>query len=92
MDGSGFGGAPMLDAQGDLFAVASYGGIDNTGTIVRVTPAGAYSAVVPTFGDPIGSTNPDIPLGGYLDSATGDMYVVTSNGGAYGFGGVVLVQ
>lgn len=92
IDGSYFASAPMVDAQGNLFAVTTYGGIDNTGTIVRVTPSGAFSPVVPTFGETNGSTNPESPIGGYLDSATGDMYVVARSGGQSGAGAVALVQ
>lgn len=84
-------GTPMVDSQGNLYGVMTYGGLDNTGLIFRITPSGQESAIFPTFGDPYGGTNGINPFDAYLD-ATGDMYVLTGSGGAYGNGALVLVR
>ncbi len=79
----------VLDASGNLCGTTLYGGTNNTGTVFKITPAGAESMLY-SFG-PTTGTNGRNPATGLVMDASGTLYGTTAGGGANGFGTVFQI-
>ncbi len=79
----------VMDAAGDQFGTAFYGGIGGGGTVFEVAKTGASYAATPillaTFGPGTGGFNPEA---GLTIDGNGDLFGTTQAGGAGGFGTV----
>jgi uncharacterized repeat protein (TIGR03803 family) len=77
-----------VDAKGNLYGTASYGGSENCGMVWKISAAGTYSDAH-DFGGNItlsdGTTVSDgvLPEGGVLVDSAGNLLGTTSQGGAY---------
>ncbi len=85
------GATPWADlvegADGHLYGMTSEGGTGGSGTIFKMSPAGAPNKLV----DFTGSVPPNkgsLPYGGLLRASDGHFYGCTSRGGALGYGTV----
>ena len=78
-------GALTFDAAGNLYGVASVGGIDGYGLVYKMTRSGGgwTESAIYIF-DASNST----PTGGVIFDSAGNLYGTTSQGGANGFGAV----
>ncbi len=79
-----------LDAQGNLYGTTSIGGANGFGNVFRLTPAGVET-VLYNFGPPPDGQSPYYGDGVILDPA-GNLYGVTTSGGASAFGVVYKVD
>ncbi|MBV9571298.1 MAG: hypothetical protein JO056_08665 [Alphaproteobacteria bacterium] len=71
------GGTPALDNEGNVFLPVRHGGLNNMGTVVRVSPRHP-TKVIHTFDGKDGNS----PQGGLLyDSSTGTFFGTTTAGG-----------
>ena len=77
-----------LDAKGDLYGVTGAGGDHNDGTIFELTP-GASGWTLTTLHSFIGYDG-DVPNGGLIFDAAGNMYGTTPSGGGPNDGGVAF--
>jgi uncharacterized repeat protein (TIGR03803 family) len=75
-------GTIVRDSTGDLFGVSSSGGANHDGTIWEL-PSGGTLTVLASFN---GASNGMTPVGGLVMDASGNLYGVTSAGGANGAG------
>ncbi len=83
-------GSLIPDQNGNLYGVASTGGLRNNGTIFRIAPSGEGFTVVHTFPSrPNDGEGPQFTL--FRDPATGLMYGTTFNGGAQSYGAVYVL-
>lgn len=73
------------DGKGNFYGTTSYGGVSGDGTVFELSPNGGgwNETVLYTFSGPVGGANSYGPL--IFDSA-GNLYGVTTFGGAYGSG------
>ena len=76
-DGSRPTSAPVVTADGTVYGTTVGGGVNDGGTVYRVTPQGDHS-VVHTFG---GGDNPATPFGGVILGKNGKLYGTTTHGG-----------
>jgi uncharacterized repeat protein (TIGR03803 family) len=92
-DGSLPSGNLIMDADGNLYGVADYGGNSSCsnvghpsgcGTVFKLAPSGTLTVLYSFTG---GSDGAD-PSGGLIMDATGNLYGTTWGGGAYGYGTV----
>jgi uncharacterized repeat protein (TIGR03803 family) len=72
------------DSSGNLYGTTDSGGAFSDGTVFKVTASGAESLLHTFEGYPADGTDPY--GGGLLLDAAGNLYGVTTQGGAYGFG------
>ena len=80
-DGSRPTSTPVVAADGTVYGTTYAGGINNAGTLYRITPQGDYS-VVHNFGGTVGlENNPAGPFGGVVLSANGNLYGTATGGG-----------
>ncbi|MGC9237993.1 MAG: choice-of-anchor tandem repeat GloVer-containing protein, partial [Thiomonas sp.] len=77
----------VMDASGNLYGTTVVGGTNNTGTVFKITPAGAES-VLHSFG---AGTDGNTPYAGLVMDASGNLYGTTSSGGANGYGTVFKI-
>ena len=75
-------GALIQATEGDLYGMTSIGGASNAGTIFKITLAGELT-VLHSF---VPATEGESPNGSLFQATNGDLYGVTSAGGAYGKG------
>ena len=75
-------GGLAVDASGDLFGAASQGGAFGKGTIYEIAHRSAAATALASFNGDDGAT----PQGGLVLDAAGDLYGVTTAGGAFGAG------
>jgi uncharacterized repeat protein (TIGR03803 family) len=91
-DGAGPDGPLIMDAQGNLYGTAGYGGIDGCevgcGTIFEVTPQGHETVLYAFAGFGDGSN----PVNGLLADAQGNFYGTALGGGPSVFGEVFQVS
>jgi uncharacterized repeat protein (TIGR03803 family) len=78
----------IMDANGNLYGAAPYGGSSNFGTVFRVAPngnGGYIFSVLYSFPGGAGGANPQ---GSLIMDASGILYGTTQNGGSDGWGTV----
>ncbi|MGA2751333.1 MAG: choice-of-anchor tandem repeat GloVer-containing protein [Verrucomicrobiota bacterium] len=90
LDGANPSGPLIEGADGNFFGVTQYGGTTNTGTIFRITPAGALTTLI-AFGRTNAGLQPpglppysgigNYPRGGLMIAADGSFYGTTYAGG-----------
>jgi uncharacterized repeat protein (TIGR03803 family) len=73
-----------LDANGDLFGTASFGGANNMGTVWELAKGSSTITALASFNEPNGQQ----PLGGVTFDANGNLYGTTAFGGANSTGAV----
>jgi uncharacterized repeat protein (TIGR03803 family) len=90
---AGQGGYPMsgvmVDGAGNIFGVTYYEGANYCGVLFELVPgdAGYSESVLRAFSSSVDGCNPDgVPV---RDSATGDLFVTTSQGGSPGEGTLI---
>ena len=77
----------IMDAAGDLFGTANYGGgAAPDGTVFEIPSGGGTPIALATFTGTSGDGAS--PVGGLVADAAGDLFGTTSSGGANGFGTV----
>ena len=87
-EGSSVQSSLVRDSAGNLYGVAGFGGSDNYGTVFELSPSGGswILSVIHNFtGGGIDGTD---PTGGLILDASWNLYGVTLNGGAHGYGAV----
>jgi uncharacterized repeat protein (TIGR03803 family) len=87
-DGSNPYGNVVFDKKGNLYGSTIAGGAHGQGTVFELTPTGEEK-ILYTFGNQPGDGN--TPLGDLVFDTAGNLYGVTENGGAYGFGTVFKI-
>lgn len=75
--------APIIDSSGNIYGVSLYGGTNNEGTVFKVTPKGVLS-VLYNFGATL--TDAARPYGTLIRDSSGNLYGLTSGGGANAWG------
>ncbi|MBZ5596909.1 MAG: hypothetical protein LAN83_01190 [Acidobacteriia bacterium] len=80
----------IFDPAGDLYGTTSDGGTNNSGTVFELTPSssGWTESVFYSFCSADLCSDGSSPLGPMVLDAAGNLYGVTYNGGANGFGAV----
>jgi len=68
--------------NGDLYGTASSGGVNNGGTVFKITPGGTLTTLY-NFCAQSGCTDGAYPYAGLLQAPNGDFYGTTQGGGAY---------
>ncbi len=98
-DGKSPQAALIRDAAGNLYGTTEYGGGSGTGTVFKITPAGAYQwqdsfpAALSTSAPPYSNTLGAYPLASLLLGPDGStLYGTAAQGGAQGSGTVFSVQ
>ena len=86
--GDGFGpqAGLVMDASGNFYGTTSAGGLNNTGTVFKITPAGVES-VLYSFGTTTSGDGAN-PRAGLVMDASGNFYGTTFGGGSTGAGTV----
>src|SRR3954452_7930118 len=74
----------LLDQQGNLYGTSQAGGLDNDGTVFKVTPAGD---VITLHG--FNGTDGQRPVSGLARDRENNLYGTTVNGGSFTFYGTV---
>ncbi|HMK90235.1 MAG TPA: choice-of-anchor tandem repeat GloVer-containing protein, partial [Methylocystis sp.] len=86
----------VADANGDLFGVTSSGGANGDGAVFELQNTGTVSAPsyapTPTLLASFDGSNGSTPQGPLVADANGDLFGVTSSGGANGDGAVFELQ
>lgn len=83
----GYYPAGMLQAtDGNLYGITNAGGANKSGTVFKITPAGAFSTVY-NFCSVSGCTDGSVPTG-LMQASDGDLYGTTSVGGTNNLGTV----
>ncbi len=91
-DGATPEGAPVMDAQGNLYGSTFSGGTWNEGVIFKLSPSG-QETVLYTFGAGVNYDCPDgCSPGGVAMDAVGNLYGTAFGGGTIGNGGVFKVS
>jgi uncharacterized repeat protein (TIGR03803 family) len=89
-DGANPWGGLLLDAAGNLYGTAQYGGTDGCGTLFKLSPSSAgwsFNLVHSFIFQSADGTGPESSLA--LD-ARGNIYGTTMQGGSFGVGGVLF--
>ena len=76
-------GSLIQGSDGNFYAVTTFGGAFNGGTLLKATPSGAFTTLYDFAGSPDGAY-PD----GLVQGADGNLYGITLNGGSEGNGTV----
>ncbi|MGH6870647.1 MAG: choice-of-anchor tandem repeat GloVer-containing protein [Rhizomicrobium sp.] len=76
-------GRLVMDAAGDLFGIAGYGGANGVGTVFEIAKTGSGYASTPTVLASFDGTHGSYPTAGLLIDPAGDLFGTTSRGGAY---------
>ena len=82
-------GSLIPDPAGNLYGMASIGGLHDNGTDFRITPSGAFTVVHTFPTSPNDGEGPQFTL--LRDPTTGLMYGTTFNGGEYSYGAVYVL-
>ncbi|HZZ25509.1 MAG TPA: choice-of-anchor tandem repeat GloVer-containing protein [Roseiarcus sp.] len=86
------GGDPIAsliaDANGDLFGTTAGGGANEGGTVFEIAKTAGGYASMPTTLVSFNDANGELPEGGLIADANGDLFGTTDGGGANGDGGV----
>lgn len=79
---------PLIQAKdGNFYGTTSGGGTQASGTVFRLTPSGVETVIYSFKGGTDGAN----PRDGLMQASDGNLYVVTSTGGASNFGAVVQI-
>ncbi|MGA2369836.1 MAG: choice-of-anchor tandem repeat GloVer-containing protein [Candidatus Korobacteraceae bacterium] len=78
-------GSLIPDPAGNMYGMASIGGIHNNGTIFRITPSGGFTVIHTFPSSPNDGMGPQFTL--LRDPTTGIMYGTTFGGGPGGYNG-----
>jgi len=81
-DGNTAAGSLVLASDGNFYGMASGGGLNSNGTIFKMTSAGVYTVLRPL----VLATDGASPKGNLLQGSDGNLYGMTSTGGAKGGG------
>ena len=86
-DGAYPDGSLIQASDGNFYAMASGGGANSVGAVIKITPAGIESVLYSfgTTGDGEG------PVGNLTQASDGNFYAMTTHGGAKGRGAVIKV-
>jgi uncharacterized repeat protein (TIGR03803 family) len=85
-DGSAPAAGPILDSEGNLYGTVSQGGAhENAGVVYKVTPFG-HETVLYNFCSLANCADGGTPLAGLTFDSEGNLYGVTSAGGAHSAG------
>jgi uncharacterized repeat protein (TIGR03803 family) len=89
-DGFLFDGAPSLiqASDGNFYGMTDSGGVNGRGTVFKVTPGGVETVLYSFAG---GSTDGAAPYGNLIQASDGNLYGVTSAGGASNNGAVFRI-
>jgi uncharacterized repeat protein (TIGR03803 family) len=82
-------GSLIPDQNGNLYGMASIGGLHDNGTDFRITPSGAFTVIHTFPTGPGDGEGPQFTL--FRDPTTGLMYGTTFNGGANTYGAVYVL-
>jgi len=88
-DGQSPQGGLIMDGAGSLYGTTQFGGLNFTGTVFKVSAAGAES-VVYSFG-PMGGSDAQYPMAGVIMDNTGNLYGTGSSGGTDATGAVFKI-
>jgi len=77
----------IMDSAGNLYGTTYGGGVNNTGTVFKISASGTES-VLYSFG-PDGGTDAQYPTAGLIMDSAGNLYGTTESGGAH-LGGTVF--
>jgi uncharacterized repeat protein (TIGR03803 family) len=84
-DGCGPHAGLVMDSAGNLYGTAPEEGAYNHGSVFKLTPSsGGWTFA--SLHDFKGGSDGDLPIGGLVFDADGNLYGTTSGGGAYGYG------
>ncbi len=75
--------ALVLASDGDLYGTTYQGGLNNMGTVFRITQGGTLTAIY-SFCSQFGCTDGAHPTAGLIQATNGNFYGTTSAGGGYG--------
>jgi uncharacterized repeat protein (TIGR03803 family) len=92
-DGFNLNGSLIFDTSGNLYGTTVYGGAHGSGTVFELSPpAMGQTAWTETLLYSF-ANNPDgaFPLGSLIFDASGNLYGMTEQGGAYGYGTVFKI-
>ena len=78
---------PLALAGVNFYGLTEQGGLNNVGTLFKVTPAGIYSVLAD-----FSASGPRSPRGGLIPAPDGKLYGTTSLGGAHGLGSLIRVD
>ncbi len=79
-------------ADGNLYGTTFFGGEYSTGTIFKITPAGAWTGLASFCTEGANRcSNGSAPYGAMVQGPDGNLYGTTNSGGAYDFGEVYQV-
>jgi uncharacterized repeat protein (TIGR03803 family) len=81
-------GSLIADANGDLFGTTANGGANGAGTVFEIAKTATGYASTPTTLVSFNFTNGNLPLGGLIADANGNLFGTTVGGGA-NRGGVI---
>jgi T5SS/PEP-CTERM-associated repeat protein/uncharacterized repeat protein (TIGR03803 family) len=87
-DGANPYGNLAVDAAGDLFGTAGFGGANGDGTVFEIANTGGTYASTPTTLVNFNGADGAYPLAGLIADAAGNLFGATSEGGANGDGTV----
>ena len=77
----------IVGKDGNFYGTTRYGGINDSGTVFRLTPQGVET-ILHTFGGSDGAH----PFAGLIQDSAGNLYGTTINGGAYNQGTVFEIR
>jgi uncharacterized repeat protein (TIGR03803 family) len=83
-DGNSAVGSLMLASDGNFYGMCSSGGLNSAGTIFKMTPAGNYTVLRALTT----ATDGGAPKGNLIEGSDGNLYGMTSAGGANGGGSI----
>ena len=87
-NGANPAGSLLADANGDLFGTTANGGANGDGAVFEIAKTATGYASTPTILVSFNGANGDNPAGSLIADANGDLFGMTADGGANGFGTV----
>ncbi|MGA2190601.1 MAG: choice-of-anchor tandem repeat GloVer-containing protein, partial [Steroidobacteraceae bacterium] len=91
-DGSGLPFGNLVEAtDGNFYGVTSSGGKYGQGTIFKITSAGTFTSLYSFCPEQGPCPDGEHPYGGLIQGSNGDLYGITGEGGAIGYGEVFSI-